>query len=283
MMKLRNTIINDQRLINAFLNRYLKFDAEVPLLLSQAMRYAVLNPGKRLRPIFALEAFKACGGRYRSWIMPVCCGIELIHTFSLIHDDLPSMDNDDLRRGRPTLHRRFDEGTAILTADALLAFAYELFALSRAPMARKNRVVLLISKAIGPKGMAGGQLQDIGLKVKNRGMESEYLQIVRLKTAELIGASIATGAVLAGAAPALERKLFRLGIDLGVLFQLTDDIIDWNNDRTRKTEVLQPDARNRLQREAQVLAQKTKSGFSALGKEFWFFSEISTYILNRRE
>lgn len=282
-MKLLKTIINDQRLINTFLNSYLKFGTEVPLLLSQAMRYAVLNPGKRLRPIFAFEAFKACGGRYLSWIMPVCCGIELIHTFSLIHDDLPSMDNDDLRRGRPTLHRKFDEGTAILTADALLAFAYELFALSRAPMARKNRVVLLISKAIGPKGMAGGQLLDIGLKGENWRNRNHYLHIVRLKTAELIGVSIAIGAVLAGAAPAMERKLYRLGIELGVLFQLTDDILDWNNDRRKKAEVMPPDVRKQLPKEAQVLAQKIKSGFSNLGKEFMFFSEISIYILSRRQ
>ncbi len=275
-MNLQKIIHDDQRLINVFLNHYLKFGSEVPQRLIQAMRYAVLGPGKRLRPILTLEAFKACGGKNRSWIMPVCCGIEMIHTFSLIHDDLPSMDNDDFRRGQPTLHRKFDESTAILAADALLAFAFELFTLSRAPIERKNRIFFLISKAIGLKGMAGGQALDIGLLNQNRNLENDYLHIARLKTAELIGVSIVTGAVLAGAAQVLEKRLYRLGIELGVLFQITDDILDWENDQ-------KPQARNRLQQKVKLLAQKTQKGFSSLGCEFWFFSEIADFIINRKE
>ncbi|MEO0068501.1 MAG: polyprenyl synthetase family protein [candidate division WOR-3 bacterium] len=275
-MNLQETIVKDKRLINYHLNRYLKFGPGVPSRLKQAIRYAVLGPGKRLRPIFALEAFKACGGKNFSWIIPVCCGVEMIHNFSLIQDDLPSMDNDDFRRGRLSLHRRFDEGTAILAADALLARAYELFALSPAPMDRKNRVILLISQAIGAEGMAGGQVLDIMPKSEQgKKAELEYFHIARLKTAELIGVSILTGAVIAGVAPAIEKRLYRLGVGLGVLFQITDDILDFKQDQ-------RPRGINRIREEAEILAQNTQKGFSALGGKFWFFSEIATYIVNRK-
>jgi len=128
MNGLSQVIGADRKLVEAELRRSLRFGREVPPRLAAAMRYAVLGPGKRIRPILALEAFRASGGRHVAAVLPFCTGIELIHTFSLIHDDLPSMDDDDFRRGRPSLHRKFDEATAILAADGLFAFAFELFA-----------------------------------------------------------------------------------------------------------------------------------------------------------
>ncbi|MGQ9708620.1 MAG: polyprenyl synthetase family protein [bacterium] len=275
-MNLEDIIIQDRRLIDAELARILKANPGVPGLLRRAMRYAVLGKGKRLRPILVLESFKACGGTRRNWIMPFCCGIELIHNFSLIHDDLPSMDNDDLRRGRPTLHRRFDEGTAILAADALLALAFELFASSPAPVGRKNRALLLIAQAIGPRGMAGGQILDIGAR-----KSAAPLKIARLKTAELFAVSVLGGGVIAGISRSFEKRLYRLGVDLGLLFQLTDDLLDFKVDSSQPGRAAQ--SYDILMEQANIIAHRTKTGFSTLGKEFNFFAELTTFILKRSE
>ncbi len=267
------TILADREIVNRELERVLRRQRGVPSPLRAAMGYAVLSNGKRLRPVFALEAFRACGGEKEEWILPFCCGIEFIHTFSLIHDDLPSMDNDDFRRGQPTVHRKFDEATAILAGDALLALAYELFVRGPAPIERRVEATLLISQAIGPRGMAGGQMLDIkyGGKADNRGAPS--VAIARLKTGELFAAALTTGAIIAGAEPALKRKLHRLGLDLGILFQLTDDLLD----RPGR----EPKADSRRLR-AELLAKKTKKGFSELGGGFSFFTKVVPLILKRK-
>jgi geranylgeranyl diphosphate synthase type II len=255
-MDILKVIVQDRQLINAELARIMRRDARIPVRLRQAMRYCVLGKGKRLRPILTLESFKACGGSARTWIMPFCCGIELIHNFSLIHDDLPCIDNDDLRRGQPTLHKKFDEATAILAGDALLAFAFELFACSRAPLARRNRAIMLIARAIGPKGMAGGQVLDIFEK-------GPGLRIARLKTGELIAVSIVSGGVIAGVSRSLEEKLYRLGLDFATE----------KSDRQLKS----------LRADAELIARRTRTGFSSLGREFNFFAELPTLFLKRRE
>lgn len=259
----------DQRLINRELKKILRFNQKVPSRLAQALRYAVLSKGKRLRPVLTLEAFRACGGRRRDWVMPFCCGIELIHTFSLIHDDLPSMDNDDFRRGQPTVHRQFDEATAILAGDALLALAYELFVNGPAPLARRVRATLLISRAIGISGMAGGQMLDV---TRTRVSSSSVLRrIAQLKTGKLFAAALAAGAIIANASQKLEKRLAILGMKLGVLFQLTDDLLD------------QECYADSLRREAEVLAEKTRKSFGTLGPKFVFFAELVPFVLNRRE
>ena len=223
-MNLQVRLDRDRRTIDRALAQALRFNAAVPKRLSQAMRYAVLGPGKRVRPILALESYRAAGGRNRQWIMPFCCGIELIHTFSLVHDDLPSMDNDDFRRGRPSLHRRFDEATALLAADALLVRAFELFARCPAPLNRRIAATVAICQAIGPAGMVAGQILDMDLR-PNTGRK-RLLATQRKKTALLIAASIVTGAILAGASAPTIRQLHKAGITLGMLFQLTDDLLD---------------------------------------------------------
>ncbi|MGB9741674.1 MAG: polyprenyl synthetase family protein [candidate division WOR-3 bacterium] len=241
------------------------------------MRYAVMGPGKRIRPIAALESFYACGGRQREWILPFCCGLELIHNFSLIHDDLPSMDNDDYRRGRLTLHRKFDEATAILAGDALLAQAFELFAGSTAPEQRKIRAMKLIASAIGPKGMAAGQLLDIQSQSPRR-----YLATAQLKTAALFVASIVTGAIIAGADVKLQSSLARLGINLGILFQITDDLLDYGGEDFRKIGGYHRTIAG-LRMKAANLARITENGFRRLGPKFDFFVHLTRLICNRQD
>ena len=192
--------------------------------LKAAMRYSVFAGGKRIRPILAILAYEATGGADPGWVLPAACGLELIHTYSLIHDDLPCMDNDDLRRGKPTAHQAFDEATAILAGDALFALAFELFGRGPAPVERKFRVVQEMAEATGPEGIVGGQMIDISREKTIGPRELRHLH--RHKTARFIAAALVTGAILAGAdAPALDL-VARAGTSLGMMFQITDDILD---------------------------------------------------------
>ncbi len=273
-----STIVRDRAVINAELKRALQFSSAVPPGLKQAIRYAVLSPGKRLRPILCLESFFACGGGNKRWIIPFCCGIEFLHTFSLIHDDLPGMDNDDMRRGRPTLHKCFNEATAILAADALLALGYDMFISSPAPLRRRIEAISLISRAIGVAGMVAGQFFDV-----NRGKtEQNYLKIASLKTGELIAASIGTGAIIAGAPRVLQSKLRRLGLMLGVLFQLTDDLLDLKQDGAKNKEFMERDIIS-LDEQALLISKRLEKSFANLGPEFSFFAGIIRLILERKK
>lgn len=223
-MKTNATVVfeRDRGAINRELDRALEFGRQVPARLARAMRYAVLGPGKRIRPILCLEAFRAAGGRNLRHVLPFCTGIEMIHAFSLAHDDLPSMDDDDFRRGRPSLHRKFDEATAILAADGLFACAFEQFTLSSAPGERRLAAIGVICRAVGPAGMTGGQLLDICSGTSNRGMEV----MQQKKTAEFLAAALVAGATVGGADDVVLDRLRRAGLHLGALFQITDDLID---------------------------------------------------------
>lgn len=212
----------DRALINRELDRALKFGRDVPSRLARAMRYATLGPGKRIRPVLCLEAFRAAGGRNVRQVLPFCVGIEMIHAFSLAHDDLPSMDDDDFRRGRPSLHRKFDEATAILAADGLFSCAFEQFAGSRAPDSRRLKAIAAVCRAVGPAGMTGGQIQDMFSSAGGRNIE----QMQQKKTAEFLASALVTGAIIGGAGASELAGLRRAGLHLGRLFQITDDLID---------------------------------------------------------
>lgn len=271
-MEIEILLKRDQELINRELRQVFRKFRGIPTQLKTAMHYAVFSGGKRLRPILTLESYRACGGKKLRWIMPLCCGIELIHTFSLVHDDLPAMDNDDFRRGKLAVHRQFDEGTAILAGDALFAWAFELFAASSVSPENRIKAIQLISQAVGPAGMAGGQMYDIGKSAKT-------VMIARLKTAELIAASICVGALIARAPEKLLEKLRHLGLMFGVLFQLTDDILDFEQDAIEKRRGKMIS----LSRRAQLLSMRVVKGFSALGDNFSFFAQLSEAILKRRD
>ena len=213
--------------IDGRLDLILANDHETPPRILEAVRYAVLAPGKRLRPVLLLAAGEAAGGRLDDLMSPACA-VEMIHAFSLVHDDLPALDNDDLRRGRPTLHVNFDEATAILAGDALLSLAFET--LSRFPegdafAARKIEAIGVVSAAVGLRGMIAGQVLDLEFEGKAASRE-DLERIHRLKTGCLITAACAAGAILAGAGEEARKAMERYGRALGLAFQITDDILD---------------------------------------------------------
>ncbi len=193
--------------------------------LYEAMRYSLFAGGKRLRPILALSAVEAVGGD-TSTAMKTACALECIHTYSLIHDDLPALDNDDLRRGRPTCHRQYGEAMAILAGDALLTLAFELIAAtSGAEPEALMRVVSEAARGAGATGMIGGQVVDI----ESEGKEITYpvLEYIHThKTGRLIGASIRSGAILGGASEDELSALTVYAEDVGLAFQILDDILD---------------------------------------------------------
>jgi len=224
-MKLPAFFEEDRRLVDAALERLLPPESERPTVIHQAMRYSVFAGGKRVRPILCLEAFRIFSSTQDA-VLPVACALELIHTYSLIHDDLPALDNDDLRRGRPTCHKKFGEAMAILAGDALLTLAFE--ALAEAPVPSEERVALIheIAAAAGTRnGMVGGQVADI--EAEGQIVTAEMLEYIhRSKTAALIRASVVSGAIAGGASLDDLERLRAFGGLIGWAFQVTDDILD---------------------------------------------------------
>lgn len=224
-MKLPEFFEEDRQLVDAHLDRLMPGDSVQPPSIHQAMRYSVFAGGKRIRPILCLETARIFTDDVSPALYPGCA-IEFIHTYSLIHDDLPALDNDDLRRGKPTCHKKFGEATAILAGDALLTLAFE--SLGSAPVSAERRVAMLteIATAAGTvNGMVGGQVADIEAEGKRVAPETlEYIH--RSKTAALIRASIASGALCAGAPAEDVQRLRRFGDTVGWAFQVTDDILD---------------------------------------------------------
>ncbi len=214
--------------VNAALAVWLPSGDEVPARLAAAMGYAVLGSGKRLRPALVYAAGRALGAAPENLDAPACA-VELIHAYSLVHDDLPAMDDDDLRRGAPTCHRQFDEATAILAGDALQALALELLVSERsaggiAP-ADRARMAATLAGAAGASGMAGGQAIDLGAAGHNIGL-AELERMHRFKTGALIRASVTLGGVAAGADHGTLERLDRYGAAIGLAFQIVDDILD---------------------------------------------------------
>ena len=212
-------------LIDRALDRFLPRATVKPRTIHAAMRYSLFAGGKRLRPSLTLAAAEACGGAL-SAATPAACAVECIHTYSLIHDDLPCMDDDDLRRGRPTSHKVFGEGVAVLTGDALLTIAFEILA-QAAPTPRYSTAALIgeLASASGSQWLIGGQVADLeGEGKKLGGADLKYIH--RCKTAALLTASIRLGAMSANATPARLAALTAFGQALGLAFQVIDDILD---------------------------------------------------------
>ena len=211
--------------------------------LTQAMRYSLMASGKRLRPVLCMAAAETVG-QVNSDVIAAACGIEMIHTYSLIHDDLPAMDNDRLRRGKPTCHVQFDEATAILAGDALLTFAFEIFASASVLPANAGiwlAVIQNISKAAGHKGMVEGQMQDIA--AEGRMMTLDDLKTMHgLKTGALIEASVVSGALLAGGSASDIRQLEIYARHTGLAFQVVDDILNVEGDAIKMGKATGTDA-----------------------------------------
>jgi len=214
-----------QRLIDRALDRFLPKETAAPPTIHTAMRYSLFAGGKRLRPILCLAAAEGCGGRATA-ALPLACAMECIHTYSLVHDDLPSMDNDDFRRGRATCHRVFGDGIAVLAGDALLTIAFEIAARAR-PTRRYSMAEILreIAVAAGSRKLIAGQVADLEAEGKTVSHD-ELRYIHENKTSAMITTSIRLGAMSANADAKKLRALTKFGHSLGLAFQIIDDILD---------------------------------------------------------
>jgi geranylgeranyl diphosphate synthase type II len=211
--------------VNQALNRLLPPAGAKPATIHRAMRYSIFAGGKRLRPALCLAAAEACGGRWAD-ALPLACAVECIHTYSLIHDDLPAMDNDDLRRGKPTNHKVFGEGIAILAGDALLTEAFALAAQGRGwPRYNHRDIVLELARASGSMQLIAGQVADLegeGKKIP----ASQLRYIHERKTSALLCCAVRLGGMSANCSPGQLRALTEFGCNVGLAFQIIDDILD---------------------------------------------------------
>jgi geranylgeranyl pyrophosphate synthase len=229
-----------RRRVDEALERHLAKPPACPAIVAEAMRYSVFAGGKRLRPVLTLAAAEAVNRDDVELALPAACAIELLHTYSLIHDDLPAMDNDMLRRGRPTLHVVYGEGIAILAGDGLHAEAFTLLARDPATgdpalFARKLRVLRVVGEAAGPTGMVGGQAIDLQAAGQVPGhavtLDADGLRAMHArKTGALIRASAVSGAIMAGASDAVVAAVDRYATEVGLAFQIVDDILDVEGD-----------------------------------------------------
>ncbi|ESX25529.1 MULTISPECIES: polyprenyl synthetase family protein [unclassified Mesorhizobium] len=213
-----------------------------PERLMAAMRHGVLNGGKRLRPFLVMESAALFGADGEA-AMRVAAALECVHCYSLIHDDLPAMDDDDLRRGQPTVHKAFDEATAILAGDALLTLAFDVLAdeATALPAERRAALVLALARAAGTGGMVGGQTLDLEAE-RNRPDEAGIIRLQAMKTGALIRYACEAGAIIAGAAPRDRDRLAEFGSAVGLAFQLADDLLDLTADASQMGKATGKDA-----------------------------------------
>ncbi|MEW6515300.1 MAG: polyprenyl synthetase family protein [candidate division FCPU426 bacterium] len=212
------------QLVDAALDKFVPRRDYFPAKLHSAVRHSLFSGGKRLRPVLVLAAAEACGGSARD-VLPAACALECIHTYSLIHDDLPAMDDDDLRRGQPTCHKVFGEAAAILAGDGLLTLAFELMARCPVRDDRQLAAIRLLAQASGMAGMVGGQMADIDAEGEE--VSLPLLQYIHThKTGRLIQASVLIGGALAGGTPAQLKALGVFGETMGLAFQIADDILN---------------------------------------------------------
>jgi geranylgeranyl diphosphate synthase type II len=234
--------------VESALQGYLQLPRECPERLRAAMEYSLLAGGKRLRPALVLLACRACGGD-DARAMPAACAIEMIHTYSLIHDDLPAMDDDDLRRGRPTCHKQFDEATAILAGDGLLTLSFEIVARDIRPPEIAAACCVDLANAAGVVGMVGGQMADLEAErgpfsgEPEAGAGLEFLESIhRRKTGRLLSCALTLGGRVAGATPESLRRLEIYGRHVGLAFQIADDLLDVLGDEGKMGKGLRKDA-----------------------------------------
>jgi geranylgeranyl diphosphate synthase type II len=278
--------------VDAALDGALPSKKQRPASIHEAMRYSLFAGGKRLRPVLALAAAEACGGD-PALAMPSACAVELMHTYSLVHDDLPCMDDDDLRRGRPTCHKVYGEGMAVLTGDALLTEAFLVLSES-VPTARYPVSAFIAELAItgGSTKLIGGQVMD--LEGEGRSLtKAELVRIHEAKTAALLTTSLRLGAMSANATPAKLEALTDFGHHLGLAFQVIDDILDV----TQTTEKLGKTAGKdeavakatypailgleKARKEAASLTRKAMAALAPLGTKARRLREIADYLLQR--
>ena len=271
-MKLKQYFKQKKKIIDKALESCLPEKKAYPTVIHDAMRYAVLNGGKRFRPILAMAVCEVFKGKADDALFPACA-LELIHSYSLVHDDLPSMDNDIFRRGKPTLHKKYGEAIAVLAGDALLTQSFNVLSRMKNPKLAQ-RLTYEISLAASSTGMIGGQVVDKQLSLINRPQLPEISYVNIQKTGQLIRTSCVAGAITAGADKKKEKSISYYGECLGFSYQIVDDIMDSDG-------FVRIMSRHEAQDEARLLTEKAKSSIQFLGDKGKVLTDIADYVLNR--
>jgi geranylgeranyl diphosphate synthase type II len=284
-------------LVDGYLPRALAHAAGCPAGLHEAMAYSLLAPGKRLRPLLVLLACEAAGGSDEA-ALPATAAVEMVHTYSLIHDDLPAMDDDDLRRGRPTCHKQFGEALAILAGDALLTLAFQVLA-EDYPPATAAAACRELARGSGAAGMVGGQVEDLAWEHRPSGALADLEQVHAHKTGALFRACLRLGAVVAqgeqpgGPDPAIVEALDGFGRGFGLAFQITDDLLDVEGDAGQTGKRVGKDAgRGKLtypgllgpaesRARAAAVCRQAADALRPLGPAGWRLETLLAAVLNR--
>lgn len=291
-MEFNQYLKEKKQLIEQKLDLLVPERSEIPVI-TEAMRYSLFAGGKRLRPILALMSCELFSG-YEEEVLPFACCIEMVHTYSLIHDDLPSMDNDNLRRGKPTNHKVFGEGYALLAGDALLNHAFETMMgiIVNNPKLEYIRAIDIICKSAGVSGMIGGQCLD--LYSENKSIDLDALKSMHSKkTGAIITASLAVGAVLSKADESDIKNIIEFGNLIGLAFQVADDILDVSGSEENLGKSVNKDIKSHksnfisfygMEKSGQIakeLVQKAKLKLLKYGSRGYYLSELADYIITR--
>ncbi|MBM3482402.1 MAG: polyprenyl synthetase family protein [Alphaproteobacteria bacterium] len=278
------------------LSRYIPVATGAQARLFEAMRYSTFAGGKRLRPFLVLAGADLFGVP-RAHALPTAAAIEMVHTYSLVHDDLPAMDNDDLRRGQPTCHKKFDEATAILTGDSLLTLAFEAVAASSGhpDAAVRANLVHALAIAAGAEGMAGGQMIDLDAEKKSGKLDLDaIIHLQRLKTGALIRFSCEAGAIMARAGDEARRALRTYASCIGLAFQITDDLLDHEGTTAELGKAAGKDAKagkatfvqllgaGEARRRAHALVDEAEAVLAPFGPKNALLRQVARYIVERR-
>lgn len=284
---------NKIEMLNKEMDKYLAIS--YPENIYEAARYSVFAGGKRLRPVLMMAACEAVGGNIKD-VLPFACALEMIHTYSLIHDDLPAMDNDDFRRGNPTCHKKFDEATAILAGDFLLNYAFEIIMDTVCDNTDKKYALAgkVLSHLCGSKGMLVGQVVDVlseGKKIDG----DTLLYIHDNKTGGLVKAALMVGAIIGGASDEAVKKFEKIGYNIGIAFQIKDDILDVTSTTEELGKPVLSDIKNqkvtyvsmfgleKSEEDYNRLSEEAVDEISAFGENAQFLKEYAKNLINRRK
>jgi len=286
-MNFKKYLENNINIIDKALDEYLPPEENPPSIIHKAMRYSVFGGGKRIRPILTLATAELFGKSTES-VIKTACGIELIHTFSLIHDDLPCIDNDDFRRGKPSSHKVFGEAIALLAGDALLVSGFDLIIKNSEVKEIKKQSILKVIKEtsfyIGTENMLGGQVEDISLKNEDV-TKADLINLYMKKTVALISLSVRAGAILSGANQRQLRALTKYGENIGLAFQIIDDMLDIMQDQR---DAGKPNYANifgikESKIESEKLIEEAKDSLKIFNQKAETLRNIADYLLIRKK